>query len=202
LHLAEAGPDALLDTADDVDHGAALTDLAGNYSFNCLPPGAYRVEIDPANPTPGMAGLVLVHPDGSGRIDLPLAAGEIYNAANFGFRSTTAVQVLSFQARPRLDAVELTWQVLLESARALRLHVLRFEADSAGWQQVTESWVEPIATDGPIARFEFVDHIEPGLGSAGAILQYALRDEDGVFYGPWLVHPVNRRLFLPVILHR
>ncbi len=192
LRLTEAGPDALLGTPDDADLGATMTDLSGVYTFTCLPPGFYRVTIDPASPS--LAGLLLVYPDSSGHIDVTLAAGEAYTTANFGYRSTTAAQVLSFQARSQPEGIKLQWHVLLAGAGELRFQVLAAAPGGAGWQPVTTHWVSPIRQDGQVARYEVVVQTRA--------VQYLLRDEAGTLYGPWSVSADGGRVFLPLVVSR
>lgn len=192
LRLTEAGPDAVLGTADDADIGATTTDFGGSYRFNCLLPGLYCVTIDPASPS--LAGLLLVHPDSSGHIDVALAAGEAYTAANFGYRSTTAAQVLSFQARPRSEGIELQWRVLLDGPDAPRFHVLAAVVGGLDWRPVSPHWVAPVGHDGQIARYRFL-----APGRAG---QYLLRDEADTLYGPWSVGGDGGRVFLPLVVSR
>ncbi|MCP4964059.1 MAG: isopeptide-forming domain-containing fimbrial protein [bacterium] len=79
-----AGPDGLLDTADDETFGAT-TDIDGEYEVTNLPPGEYRVWVDTATLPAGMAATF----DEDGVLDdlteFTLADLEVHDTADFGY---------------------------------------------------------------------------------------------------------------------
>jgi len=88
VNLRYAGPDGILDTADDVLQGPVITSGDGNYSFTNLGAGTYRITVDPNSaaltgfaPTTPNPQVVLL-PGGS--------AGDSTDLVDFGFQTANA----------------------------------------------------------------------------------------------------------------
>ncbi|MEC4813301.1 MAG: SdrD B-like domain-containing protein [Scytonema sp. PMC 1069.18] len=79
LTLTAPGPDGQLGTPDDTTQ-TTTTDSNGNYRFNNLPPGTYRVAV--TNPPPGLPTLTQPNP-------VTLAAGQTLDNVDFGFQQGT-----------------------------------------------------------------------------------------------------------------
>jgi hypothetical protein len=94
VRLFGTGPDGIINTADDNQIAEQFTDNTpniviggrGNYTFNNLPPGVYRVESDtpPGNPPNDRAFLTT----GRNPIIVNLGANQNFLNADFGFNMT------------------------------------------------------------------------------------------------------------------
>ena len=84
MTLTFAGPDGLLDTADDQSFTTA-TGSDGRYGFENLTPGLYRLVHDPADVIPGYK--LTTYPQGIGAVAAPkmLVAGQPVVGLDFGF---------------------------------------------------------------------------------------------------------------------
>jgi uncharacterized protein (DUF2141 family) len=79
LTLTGAGPDGQLGTPDDTTQ-TITTDNNGNYRFNSLPPGTYRVAV--TSPPPGLPTLTQPNP-------VTLTTGQTIDTVDFGFQQGT-----------------------------------------------------------------------------------------------------------------
>ncbi|MCS6975785.1 MAG: matrixin family metalloprotease [Gemmatales bacterium] len=85
VRLRYAGPDGILDTADDVLYGPVTTSGDGNYTFTGLGAGLYRVTVDPNSPPLAGKGPTTPNP-----LLVPLsggAPGDSIDTADFGWVS-------------------------------------------------------------------------------------------------------------------
>ena len=78
--LSGPGADGELGTPDDVTVGQRVTDAAGAYRFDGLPPGPYRLDVEQSTLP---AGAILT--TGNLPLDLALADGEVVSTADFGY---------------------------------------------------------------------------------------------------------------------
>ncbi len=81
VRLREAGPDGTLGTADDVLLPDAVTSGDGDYGYTNLPPGLYRVDVDPSTLPLGMERTSAALP-----LDVTLGTGEQRNDLDVGYR--------------------------------------------------------------------------------------------------------------------
>ncbi|MDF1701423.1 MAG: SdrD B-like domain-containing protein, partial [Planctomycetota bacterium] len=111
--LREAGPDALLGTADDTVFPNETTAADGTYTFAQLPPGLYRVSPVTATLPAGTALSTA-----NAAFDIPLPAAGTETSADFGYRHTGVIgdrlwrdsnaDGVQDPGEPGLDAVGLT----------------------------------------------------------------------------------------------
>ena len=85
VRLHPAGPDGVVDTADDGAEQDQLTTAAGGYDFARLAPGRYRVSVDTSTAPAGSA------PTTATVVETTLAANEQQAGVDFGFRDTAAI---------------------------------------------------------------------------------------------------------------
>jgi uncharacterized repeat protein (TIGR01451 family) len=81
LTLIWAGPDDVLDTADDYEYQDQTSDGDGGYLFEHLPPGLFRISVDAFDVAVDVTATT------DTEIELLLAAGEAYELADFGFQA-------------------------------------------------------------------------------------------------------------------
>jgi len=91
--LVSPGPDGVFGSSDDVAVAAAVTDAAGNYIFDGLAAGAYKVQVTPPSGyvqtgDPDQPGSACTICDGSATAPIILAPGDVYVNADFGYRLT------------------------------------------------------------------------------------------------------------------
>ncbi|MBI1807550.1 MAG: IPT/TIG domain-containing protein [Ignavibacteria bacterium] len=85
VNLQEAGNDGILGNGDDVIYSPATTDANGNYTFDDLPGGLYRIDVDEST-LPGAFALS----SGTEPLDLTLNTGQKYLGADFGYHEITS----------------------------------------------------------------------------------------------------------------
>jgi fimbrial isopeptide formation D2 family protein/uncharacterized repeat protein (TIGR01451 family) len=81
--LTAAGPDGLLDTADDVSAGTAATAADGSYAFSGLDAGRYRVAV---TDTAGILANATLTGGTDPTAPIDLAAGQAFLNADFGYQ--------------------------------------------------------------------------------------------------------------------
>ncbi len=81
VDLVGAGVDAVFGTADDVVFPSEVTGVNGAYSFDRLPPGSYRMTVDPASVPPGMQLTT-----GNQPLTIVLAPAETVTTADVGYQ--------------------------------------------------------------------------------------------------------------------
>ena len=81
--LTAAGPDGLLDTADDVSAGTATTAADGSYAFSGLDAGRYRVAV---TDTAGILANATLTGGTDPTAPIDLAAGQAFLNADFGYQ--------------------------------------------------------------------------------------------------------------------
>ena len=86
LTLVGAGPDGVLGTGDDVSFPPQATAGGGQYTFPGLPPGPYRVTVDPSTVPNGMQLTTANQP-----LDVTLAPTQDLLTADFGYRDTGSI---------------------------------------------------------------------------------------------------------------
>ncbi|GAB4578212.1 MAG: hypothetical protein Fur0022_09460 [Anaerolineales bacterium] len=94
--LITAGPDGIFGTTDDVTAATTTTDAAGNYIFDGLAAGAYRVQVTaPGGYTQtGDPDATLDHQTTD---PIVLAPGDVYVNADFGYQPTGATNTIGNQ---------------------------------------------------------------------------------------------------------
>jgi len=93
VSLLYAGNDGIFGNADDVTVGTDDTDTSGNYLFENLADGNYRVTVDPADLPDGTASIRTFDADGTGTADTAdvTISGADLDTADFGYRGTGSI---------------------------------------------------------------------------------------------------------------
>ncbi len=89
--LTGAGADGIFGNGDDPAPVTRSTDAAGNYIFDGLPPGVYRVTVNPSTLPSGITWTQTGDPDGAVKDNqtttpVVLAPGDVYVNADFGYQ--------------------------------------------------------------------------------------------------------------------
>jgi fimbrial isopeptide formation D2 family protein/uncharacterized repeat protein (TIGR01451 family) len=85
------GPDGDFDTPGDNVIRTTTTDANGNYFFNALPAGVYRVIVDQTTLPLGLANSYDLDGNLDSQVDVPLAEGQSRTDVDFGYVSVPAV---------------------------------------------------------------------------------------------------------------
>ncbi|MCP5032788.1 MAG: S8 family serine peptidase [Actinomycetia bacterium] len=80
VELIGPGPDQALGTSDDLILDTTITDLLGQYVFDGLAPGTYRVHVDEATLDPGSVSTTGANP-----IEVTVATNEVRTDVDFGY---------------------------------------------------------------------------------------------------------------------
>jgi hypothetical protein len=193
--LTWAGPDGnFATTLDNVTYTTA-TGLGGAYSFAGLLPGNYRV--DPDQSSPALVGLILVSP-ATEPVDVVVLPGQDLPGVNLGYKPTTGVAIVGFQAASASPTVvNLKWQALLIGEAAPVYRVLRSPAANPA-SRVDLGEARAASSTGQLASYAFQDRTV----QAGASYLYWLQDPNGALVGPWAVRAASGRVFLPFVSTR
>ncbi len=170
----ESGLDGVLIRLYDGDDNLVAqtsTSGGGNYIFNNLPPGTYKV----------------VAPDTHGSYvpttsttwgPYTLTSGTSRDDADFGYISPTAVQIASFQAEVTEMGVHLVWRTVVEE-NVDGFRVERALRGSDNWRAVAY-----LPAEGPGSTYSTYDsRVQPGFTYAYRIIV----SPDGQAIGPWAV---------------
>jgi hypothetical protein len=89
ISLTWAGPDGILGTADDVVYPTQTTDASGNYRFENLPAGQFRVDV--ANLPPGVSPTFDPDAGAPNTALVSLSPGQTNRDQDFGYRGDAIV---------------------------------------------------------------------------------------------------------------
>lgn len=146
LRLLEAGPDGILGTDDDVDYGTRVTDENGNYLFDGLPAGSYRVDVIDGSLPEGLASTTNNDP-----LDTTLAAGQDIRTVDFGYIQRASIGDRVFFDRDS-DGLQDTDEPGLSGVR-----VTLVGAGPDGIFRTADDVTFPAQTTGPNGEYLFGD---------------------------------------------